>query len=161
MTNAISQVSLQRHRMLESIVTEMPFNQLIGLDFHRVEQGRVELRLDNLACLVGNAVHQILHGGVIAAVLDVVGGCSAIDRYLQVHPDVDLPTVLARAATIDLHVDYLMPGKGTHFIASAEVVKFGAQITNVRMELKNEKQKLVAGATGNYYLAPIPAELSR
>jgi Thioesterase superfamily len=68
--------------------------------------------------LVGNPVRQILHGGVISATLDVVGGLAialaSITRKAEEMPARHFPDI----GTIDLRIDYLRPGRGHYFVIS-------------------------------------------
>jgi acyl-coenzyme A thioesterase PaaI-like protein len=72
--------------------------------------------------LVGNIHRQILHGGVISAVLDVAAGFAvylAVNKDRMANPGVSrFPEI----GTIDLRVGYLRPGRGKYFIATGRVV---------------------------------------
>jgi uncharacterized protein (TIGR00369 family) len=52
--------------------------------------------------------------------------------------------------TIDLRVDYLRPGRGKHFIATARIVRRGKRIAVVHMELHNDEGELIATGGGAY-----------
>src|ERR1041385_3676541 len=52
----------------------IPFNRVLGLSVCSLDPAPPQLRFDMRPELVGNPVRQILHGGVISATLDVVGG---------------------------------------------------------------------------------------
>jgi hypothetical protein len=52
----------------------IPFNRVLGLKIDSLDPKMPRLRFDMRPELVGNPVRQILHGGVISATLDVVGG---------------------------------------------------------------------------------------
>ena len=67
---------------IASVFQQMPFNQLLGLRVTAFSAERAEVRFQWKSELVGNPVQQILHGGVIASVLDVVGG-EETDRNLK------------------------------------------------------------------------------
>jgi len=60
-----------------------------------------------------------------------------------------LPTATG-GGTIDIRVDYLMPGKGEHLIASGTFLRKGNQILAIRTELHNEKNELIAIGTATY-----------
>ena len=66
----------------EIFVYHMPFNQALGLELKRLESNYAELRFANKTMLVGNAAQQILHGGVIASVLDVAAGLVCVNSSL-------------------------------------------------------------------------------
>jgi uncharacterized protein (TIGR00369 family) len=103
--------------------------------------------------LVGNWLQGILHGGVIASALDVAGGTAAlVGAYARKS---DLPKEeriksLSKLGTIDMRVDYLRPGKGKEFFASASILCIGSKVAVTRMEFKNESDELIAVGTGTY-----------
>ena len=103
--------------------------------------------------LVGNYIQGILHGGVIASILDVAGGAMALIGALQRLPE--LPVVermmsMAKLGTIDMRVDYLRPGRGQRFDAVATVLRTGNKVAVVRTELHNDEGYLIAVSTGTY-----------
>jgi uncharacterized protein (TIGR00369 family) len=49
-----------------------------------------------------------------------------------------------------MRVDYLRPGKGKEFIATAEVIRKGKKVAVCRMELHNEEGTHIAFGTGTY-----------
>jgi uncharacterized protein (TIGR00369 family) len=53
-------------------------------------------------------------------------------------------------ATIDLRVDYLRPGRGKHFVASAKVVRLGNRIAVTHMELVNDEGELISTGAAAY-----------
>ena len=52
----------------------VPFNKVVGMKVESVDPDAPKLRFDMRPELIGNARRQILHGGVISAVLDVAAG---------------------------------------------------------------------------------------
>jgi acyl-coenzyme A thioesterase PaaI-like protein len=90
---------------------------------------------------------------VISSVLDMAGGAATMLAVIQKKSDQnfdELAKTLGKASTINLHVDFLQPGKGTHFIAKAWVLQSGNKITFTRMELFNHSDVLIAAGTGSY-----------
>lgn len=51
-----------------------------------------------------------------------------------------------------MRVDYLRPGKGQEFIATAQVIRRGKKVAVCRMELHNEKGTHIAFGTGTYMI---------
>lgn len=135
------------------IFQQMPFNQLLGLRVTAFRQDFAEVRFDWDQKLVGNPVQQILHGGVIASVLDVVGGIMAVSSALLKLDSTD-PTLLAaklgKMSTIDIRTDYLRPGRGEQFIATAHVIRSGNKVCVCKMELHNNEGVHIALGTGTY-----------
>ena len=105
--------------------------------------------------LIGNVFHRTLHGGVISAVLDAVGGMTA-SASLEARADglakEEVKAMFARVGTIDLRVDYLRPGRGQQFSARGRIMRAGRKVAVVRMEMHNEKKILVAVGTGTYMI---------
>ncbi len=108
----------------------MPFNKLIGMQVTHYDFDKVELRIKMEEKLIGNPFHNILHGGVTASLLDVAGGmivaASCIDELEDFSPSY-LKERFSRLGTIDLRVDYLRPGRGNEFIATAHIIRPAAR----------------------------------
>lgn len=122
---------------------QIPFNKLIGIQVLAAESGKATLRIDFRPELVGNFKMGILHGGVIAAVLDVVGGAAVIAGF-----EADEP--LHGMGTVDLRIDFLRPGSGKHFVATGQLMRHGRILSSTRMELHNEQGVLIAIGTAIY-----------
>lgn len=60
---------------------------------------------------------------------------------------------LPNVGTIDMRVDYLRPGKGDEFIATAQVIRKGKKVAVCRMELHNEAGTHIAFGTGTYMIS--------
>ena len=102
---------------------------------------------------LGNLTYRILHGGITAAMLDTAGGCAVWMSVLKQIKGQPLEKQIKRVSkirSINLRVDYLQPGKGDQFIATASILRTGKSVAVTRMELHNEKQTLIALATGTY-----------
>lgn len=137
---------------ITNVFHQIPFNNMLGLTLDAIEDDHIVASFKMKKELVGNFMHGILHGGVISSVLDVTGGVAAMIATSAKHPDqtlTELTTILGKTSTINLHVNYLRPGKGELFIAKAWVQHSGNKITFTRMEMQNESH-LIATATGAY-----------
>lgn len=139
----------------EIFVSQIPFNRFLGLEIPVFSRERVEVHLHMNEHLVGNPLQQILHGGVTASILDVAGGLTAaasmFDRLEGASID-DIKYRLGRLGTIDMRVDYLRPGHGERFVATAEVIRSGNKLAVTRMELHNEQGRHIAFGTGTYLI---------
>ena len=135
------------HRVEELI----PFNRYLGLHADSIDENSAVVHLDMRDELVGNFQQGILHGGVISATFDVVGGMAAmISAVLREESIEDSIQRLRPASTIDLRVDYLRPGSGKRFTARGFTLRAGSRVAVTRMELHNEKDELIAVGTGTY-----------
>ena len=103
--------------------------------------------------LVGNIHRQILHGGVISAVLDVAAGFAiylAVNKARIISAEVDrFPSI----GTIDLRVDYLRPGRGKYFIATGRVVRLGNRVAVAHTDMVNDRGDLIATGGAAYMIS--------
>lgn len=131
----------------------IPFNQLVGLNVVKLTPEVVEVHTAMRHELIGNTVQHILHGGVVSTLLDVAGGLVAMAQSIEKMENLTTKNVenrLKNVGTIDLRIDYLLPGKGSEFTAYAYVIRHGKKVAVSRMELKNEKGRQLAVGTGTY-----------
>ena len=135
--------------VLKRVMEEhVAFNKYLGLKVDSFDAEAPKLRFDIRPELVGNPARRILHGGVISATLDVAGGLAIM---LSVASEMETtPTSFPNLGTIDLRVDYLRPGRGKYFIATARVVRKGSRIAVTHMELHNDTGELIATGGAAY-----------
>lgn len=137
----------------ESFVERMPFNRILGIDVLSLHHEQAECRFAMRPELVGNYVRNILHGGVISAVLDVTGGLVAflgVQQKLKGKPVEEILERFARIGTIDLRIDYLRPGTGEWFLARGFPLRTGNKVAVTRMELFNDRNDLISVGTAAY-----------
>lgn len=131
----------------------LPFNKLLGLKVVELDMDNVCMEIEMRDELVGNFVRGILHGGVISSMIDVVGGLTAsvgLLKQIASESIEDISQRFARMGTIDLRVDYLRPGYGERFLCRGHILRTGNKVAVTRMEVKNEKDVLIAVGTGTY-----------
>ncbi|MFT4271528.1 MAG: thioesterase family protein [Pantoea sp.] len=139
----------------EIFVYHMPFNQALGLELDRLEPDYAELGFANKTMLVGNAAQSILHGGVIASVLDVAAGLVCVSHSLTRQENIseeELRQRLSRMGTIDMRVDYLRPGRGERFVATSSLLRAGNKVAVARVEMHNQRGDYIATATATYLI---------
>jgi len=137
----------------ERFVKEVPFLKLLGIKVSKFDYPEVEMVLDWNNELMGNVVQESLHGGVTATILDSVGGLVAVGNFISTENNLTadyLKTRIGRMGTIDMRVDYLLPGRGTMFTATGRVIRAGKRVTVCRMEMHNDKNDSIALGTGSY-----------
>ena len=106
--------------------------------------------------LVGHYAYGRLHGGVISAVLDSLGGLTPMAAIAERHPNDSAQQVMhrfARMGTIDLRIDFLRPGIGRYFFATAEVTRLGGRVGSAQMRLVNDTGSLIATGAAAYMVA--------
>lgn len=131
----------------------IPFNRELGLQVTATDPDQVCVKIGMQEKLIGNFTKQSLHGGVVAAVLDLTGGIVAgigLARQLAGASRETLFERITRMGTIDLRVDYLRPGRGDYFLTRASVLRTGNKVAVTRMEMHNDRQALIAVGTGTY-----------
>jgi uncharacterized protein (TIGR00369 family) len=141
---------------LEQVFTKIPFNRMLGLTLTHVDLENVTMEFAMRDELIGNYLHQILHGGVISSVLDMVGGMAVMIGAIYKHPTCnsdEIKKTLSKASTIDLQISFLKPGKGEFFVAKSWITHSGNKITFTRMELFNHEQALIATGSGTYFIS--------
>jgi uncharacterized protein (TIGR00369 family) len=135
---------------------QIRFNALLGLKLTRVAAVGVAARLEMREDLVGHALHQRLHGGVIGSVLDSLGGLAVMAAMGSRHRDEPVLTRMNRFAklgTIDLRVDYLRPAKGPHFTATGCVLRLGSRVASTRMEFRDAHDELLATGSAAFIVS--------
>lgn len=126
------------------------FHRWMGIELIEASAERAVVRLPFRDEFIGNPLVPSIHGGLIAALIDLTGGVA-----LFVATGVPTPT-------IDMRTDYLLPARGT-LLATADVVRRGGTIAFVDVAVKQEDGTLVATGRCTYYVkgltpAPKPEE---
>lgn len=142
---------------LRKIFEEMIiFNQVLGLKITSIDTDRATGRIEMRRELIGHYSHNRIHGGVISASLDAMGGLAVMAAIGARHMDETPSHRLARfgkLGTIDLRIDYLRPGIGDHFELRAEVLRLGSRVATTRMEFLAADGKLLSTGAGAYIVS--------
>jgi uncharacterized protein (TIGR00369 family) len=132
------------------------FNQTLGLSVESLAATGPTARITMRPELVGHFLYGRLHGGVISATLDAMGGLALMVAIGEKHPDESAEQIMhrfARMGTIDLRVDFLRQGIGQYFIASAEVTRLGGRVGSTQMRLVNDASVLIATGAAAYMVS--------
>jgi uncharacterized protein (TIGR00369 family) len=132
------------------------FNQVLGLKISSIRPERVIAHIAMKPELVGHYSFNRVHGGVISAGLDAMGGLAVMAAIGARHMDEPPAQRLQRFAklgTIDLRVDYLRPGIGERFELRAEVLRLGSRVASTRMEFLGADGKLLSSAAAAYIVS--------
>ena len=130
-----------------------PFLEFLGITIEPMDADNIYIKLAMRDELRGYPGDGALHGGVKSAMIDIIGGTVVAWKLLKEMEGQPLPELAKKfknMSTVDLRVDYLRPGKGKMFTATASVLRTGKKLAVTRMELYNEKQCLIAVGTGTY-----------
>jgi uncharacterized protein (TIGR00369 family) len=132
------------------------FNRVLGLQITDLRPEQVVACIAMRPELVGHFSYNRLHGGVISAGLDAMGGLAVMAaigaRHMDESPEQRLHR-FAKLGTIDLRIDYLRPGIGEHFTLRAEVLRLGSRVASTRMEFRGADGKLLSTGAGAYIVA--------
>jgi len=132
------------------------FNRLLGLKITLLSPTEVRARVVMRNELIGHYAYNRIHGGVISASLDALGGLAVMAAIGARHMDESVQQRLQRFAklgTIDLRVDYLRPGIGESFDMRAEVMRLGSRVASTRMEFMAADGKLLSTAAAAYIVS--------
>ncbi|MBA3058061.1 MAG: thioesterase family protein [Gammaproteobacteria bacterium] len=142
---------------LKKVFEEMiVFNQVLGLKITSLKSNQVRARIDMKPELIGHFSFNRVHGGVISAGLDAMGGLAVMAAIGARHMD-ETPTQrlhrFGKLGTIDLRIDYLRPGIGEYFELRAEVMRLGSRVASTRMEFLGADGKLLSTGAGAYIVS--------
>jgi uncharacterized protein (TIGR00369 family) len=119
--------------MVDELIRIPPFHHWLGVRATAASPGRCTLELPPNPEFVGNPLIPAVHGGILAALIDLAGG-AALFVELQ------YPT-----PTIDMRIDYLRPAiAGKRLVADAFVKSRGKTVAFVDIDVKDEDGRLVA-----------------
>jgi uncharacterized protein (TIGR00369 family) len=153
MVTMAADVKAMEAKLRQIFEENVPFNRVLGLKVESIDPEATKLRFDMRPELIGNPRRQILHGGVISAVLDVAAGFAvymAVNKDRIVSSDVErFPSI----GTIDLRVDYLRPGQGKYFVATGRVVRLGNRVAVAHTEMINDTRELIATGGAAYMIS--------
>ena len=129
---------------------------MLGLKITSLRPEQVIGRIDMKRELIGHYSFNRIHGGVISAGLDAMGGLAVMAaigaRHFDEAPGERLKR-FSKLGTIDLRIDYLRPGIGEHFELRAEVLRLGSRVANTRMEFFGPDGKLMAMGAAAYIVS--------
>ena len=132
------------------------FNQVLGLRVIDLRPDGVTGRIDMKPDLVGHYAYNRIHGGVISAGLDAMGGLAVMAAIGAKHMD-EAPEQrlhrFAKLGTIDLRIDYLRPGIGSHFELRAHVLRLGSRVATTRMEFMGPDGELMSAGAAAYIVS--------
>ena len=153
-------IKARRDGALEALAAAIPYAQWLGIGFdRRGDELTAVLRYDDK--LIGNPILPALHGGAIAAFLEVTAVVQLTWTHIwndveegRIAPDMQLPDTLPRLPkTIDFTVDYLRSGLARDAYARARVVRSGRRYASVQVEAwQDNRDRMFAQATGHFMM---------
>ena len=156
----LAAIKSRRNATLSALFAGVPYIRWLGIRFdRRGDELTAILPFDGK--LIGNPMLPALHGGVTAAFLEVAAivelTWSAIWEDMEagrIAPDPARPETMPHLPkTIDFTVDYLRPGLGASFSASAEVTRLGGRLGSTQMRMFSDSGELIATGAAAYVVA--------
>lgn len=132
------------------------FNKMLGLKLDGAQGDAVCASLEMRHELIGHFGLKRIHGGVISASLDALGGIAVMAASGAKHVDEPVMQRLMRfgkLGTIDLRVDYLRPRTDGPFHMQARVLRLGSRVATTRSDFCDSKGQLLATATAAYIVS--------
>ncbi len=140
-------------RVFEEMIV---FNQVIGLKITSIRADRVTGSIAMRRELIGHYSHNRIHGGVISAGLEAMGGLAVMAAIGARHMNEAPAQRIARfgkLGTIDLRIDYLRPCIVDHFDLRAEVLRLGSRVATTRMEFLGADGRLLSTGAAAYIVS--------
>lgn len=135
---------------------KIAFNRVLGLQITGITPDKVAGCIAMRPELVGHFGQNRVHGGVVSAALDAMGGLACVAAIGARHMD-ETPLQrlhrFGKLGTIDLRIDYLRPCVGERFELRAEVMRLGSRVASVRMEFLGADGKLLCAGAGAYIVS--------
>jgi uncharacterized protein (TIGR00369 family) len=128
---------------IKKIAEELiPIHKFLGLKILEIEEGFVKVKVPYRPEVVGDIRRNHWHGGIIATIMDSVGGIVGSTYSISTKD---------KMATIDLRIDYLTAATEKAIIVEGKLVRLGSRImvTKMKAYMENETE-LVAEGKGVY-----------
>ncbi len=136
----MSEASLtpEQLKRLSAAITQIPYAQLLGINFVDAERGAATLSMDARPEL--ERFGGIMHGGALASLADTASAFAVLSTLEPAEQTV----------TVDLTLHYLRPVNEGRLTARARVVRAGRRVATVSVEISNESGALVVTALTTY-----------
>lgn len=121
-----------------------PFHEWLGLKVLSVGDGCIEIEATWREEWVVNPDRKYTHGGILAALVDLVADWALVSKTGRGVP------------TIDLRVDYHRAALPGNLIAKGKIIKFGNQFSVSEAQIFDKDGALCASGRGVYSTAPPP-----
>ena len=156
----VALIKKRRNEALSKLIDSIPYISFLGVDFDR-RGDEITAILPFKDDLIGNPSLPALHGGSIAAFLEI----SAIIElsWMQIWRQIENPNlivepskalgILSLPKTIDFSVDYLRSGLPRDAYARAKVNRVGRRYASVHVEAwQDNRNRLFAQGTGHFLM---------
>src|ERR1043165_3873777 len=132
------QVDPQKLERARKAFAAVPYANFLGLELGEILPGEVRIHIEIRDELKQN--QGVVHGGAIASLIDTA---SAFAVLTQIEVD-------ERVTTTDLTIHYLRPITEGRMAATARIVRAGRRLFVLSVEVRNDRNVLVATAVTTY-----------
>ena len=129
-----------KERLIKLAEEDIPIHKFLGLKVDTIEKEFIRLKVPFRSDFVGDIRKNRWHGGIIATIMDTVGGAIGIANFKSPED---------RLSTIDLRVDYLRGAEADTLIFEGKLVRMGNRIMVTKMKAF-QGNVLVAEGKGVY-----------
>ena len=116
----------------------VPYAKFLGLELGEVASGEATIHLTVRDELKQN--QGVVHGGAVASLIDTASAFAVL-THIEIHE---------RVTTTDLTIHYLRPITEGRMAATARIVRGGRRLFVLSVEVRNDRDVLVATAVTTY-----------
>lgn len=125
-----------KQELINFIENSIPIHKFLSLKVLELEEGFAKVRVPYRKEVVGDIRLNRWHGGIIATIMDSVGGITAWTHFTS---DED------KLATIDIRVDYLKAAQASTIEVTGEIVRLGNRILVTKMKAYQNEMLISEG----------------
>jgi len=114
-----------KEELVSFIEKSIPIHKFLSLKVLELKDGFVKVSVPYRKEVVGDIRLNRWHGGIIATIMDSVGGITGWTHFT---------TKDDKLATIDIRVDYLKAAQASTIIVTGEIVRLGNRIMVTKMK---------------------------
>lgn len=127
---------------LEALINFNPYIAFLGIKFEN-NDGKIIAHLPFKHENIGNPMLPAIHGGVIAASMEIVSLAQ-----LMIEGELKKPP-----KTIDVSIDYLRSGRAQNMYCKAAIFKLGRRVANIEaIAWQDNENKPIAKLHGNFLI---------
>jgi uncharacterized protein (TIGR00369 family) len=123
---------------LQEMITRAPYHKWLGLQVLGFTEDSIDVKATWREEWVVNVEARYTHGGILAALIDLVADWALAGKLGRAKP------------TIDMRVDYHRPAMPGDLIVKGKVVKLGKQFSTCDAAIYDLKGQLLASGRGTY-----------
>lgn len=134
-------MTVQNNEFFKQVIEQnIPIHKFLGLKLLVLENGFVRVSVPFRDEVVGDFRRNRWHGGIIATIMDSVGGIAGGTHFKSFED---------KLVTIDIRIDYLKGAEASSIIVEGKIVRFGNRILVTKMKAF-QNDELIAEGKGVY-----------